>query len=211
MARRAPSLRLLNRKVHNYLGLFLLLFLWLFSLSGLLLNHSWAFAEFWPQRQETTASRTIERPRATGDVAIARELMAQLGVKGEVNSTERGPEPDRFTFQAGKPGQSFKVEADFASGRASVQETRVNGWGVFRTLHTFTGVKLDEPEKRRDWLLTHVWSFAMDMVAVGFIVLVLTGLYLWLRGPSRRWPGAVALTLGVLACGAWLWGLRLLF
>ena len=35
-----------NRKLHFYAGLFLLLFIWLFAVSGLILNHpKWTFAE----------------------------------------------------------------------------------------------------------------------------------------------------------------------
>ena len=40
-----------NRRVHYYLGLFLLFFIWLFAFTGLLLNHPrWQFAQFWPNR-----------------------------------------------------------------------------------------------------------------------------------------------------------------
>ena len=42
-----------NKKLHIYLGLFLVFFIWLFSLSGLILNHgNWKFASFWEERLE---------------------------------------------------------------------------------------------------------------------------------------------------------------
>jgi hypothetical protein len=44
----AGGYRVWNRKLHYYLGLYFLFFVWLFALSGLLLNHSWTFAGFWP-------------------------------------------------------------------------------------------------------------------------------------------------------------------
>ena len=40
------SWRTWNQKLHIYLGLYFLVFLWLFAVSGLLLNHGWQFAEF---------------------------------------------------------------------------------------------------------------------------------------------------------------------
>src|SRR5262245_57781806 len=49
-----------NRKLHYYAGLYLLLFLWLFAFTGLLLNHSWQFAEFWPQRKQSTVERVVQ-------------------------------------------------------------------------------------------------------------------------------------------------------
>src|SRR6266851_3500888 len=73
-----------NRKLHYYTGLYLLLFIWLFAFSGLLLNHGWKFAEFWPQRKETTAVRPIQAPPGSADLDRARNLMRQLDLSGEV-------------------------------------------------------------------------------------------------------------------------------
>ena len=44
-----------NRRLHYYLGLCLLFFTWLFVFTGLLLNHPrWQFAQFWPNRMQST-------------------------------------------------------------------------------------------------------------------------------------------------------------
>jgi len=52
-----------NRKLHFYAGLFLLFFMWLFALSGLLLNHpTWSFTEFWNNRKQTNYEREITVP-----------------------------------------------------------------------------------------------------------------------------------------------------
>ncbi len=49
-----------NRKLHYYAGLFLLFFLWLFAVTGLVLNHpTWNFAESWSKRTETNSERAI--------------------------------------------------------------------------------------------------------------------------------------------------------
>ena len=56
----ANSALVWNRRLHYYLGLYLLFFTWLFVLSGLLLNHpKWQFAEFWPNRVQTTEEYEI--------------------------------------------------------------------------------------------------------------------------------------------------------
>ena len=210
--RRPTSLRIWNRRIHNYVGLYFLLFIGLFAVSGLLLNHSdWTFAEFWPQREEQSRAQVVRRPAATGDLAIARDLMRQLQIVGEVNETGRSRETGAFEFQVARPGQSFKVEADLQAGRAKVTETRLNGWGVFHTLHTFSGVKIGEPERQRDWLLTKVWSFAIDALAIGLIVLVATGVYLWLRLRRKRWAGILAVGAGTACCALFVVGLGLLF
>ena len=63
-----------------------------------------------------------------------------------------------------------------------------------------------DPERERDWWLTRIWSLAMDGVAVGLIVLVVSGIYLWYRLPRKRVGGLISLTLGTIACAFFLFG-----
>ena len=208
--RRAARFRLWTRRLHTWVGLYLLLFLWLFSVSGLVLNHSkWTVAQFWKARQESTAARAIQVPNTTGDVAIARDLMRQLAITGEIGETNRRPD-GAFTFDVVKPGRIVRVEARLGSARAEVTTTRLNGWGVLDALHKLTGVKVDEPARRRDWVLTWVWSAAMDALALGMVFLVLSALYLWYRLSAKRRPGLVALGAGVAGCAFFLYGFGVL-
>ena len=58
-----------NRKLHFYSGLFLLFFMWLFAVTGLVLNHpTWSFAESWSKRTETNSERAL--------TALARMIFA---------------------------------------------------------------------------------------------------------------------------------------
>ena len=201
-----------NRRLHFYLGLYFLFFVWLFALTGLLLNHgSWRFAEFWPNRKVTTLESPIRTP--TGDTTLERvhDLMRQLGIVGEIQSLTNRSNPARLDFVVSRPGQSFDLKADLTAARATIQRTEVNGWGFFRTLHTFTGVRLGAPESQRDWFMTKIWALSMDAVGVGLIVMVLSGIVLWLGRPSRqRFWGGLALALGLVACGWLVIGLRLI-
>ena len=196
-----------TRKLHNYLGLYCLLFIWLFAISGLVLNHSkWPVGQFWKTRQESTTQRAITRPLANGDVAIAAELMKQLGIVGEIGDSKRDAAGRAFDFQVVKPGQVFRVEARLDSAFAKVTEIRVNAWGVLDALHKFTGVRMDAPTQSRDWILTRIWSLAMDALAVGLVILVCSGLYLWYRLPAKRAMGVVALAAGAACCAFFLYG-----
>jgi hypothetical protein len=196
-----------SQKIHIYLGLYFLVFLWLFSASGLLLNHHWSFAEFYPQRRESNSERAITPPVSTGDVDRARELMAQLGLEGELEWTTVRPNPALFEFRVSRPGHLVGVKADFAGGKAAIQEMQYNGWGIVRGLHTFNGVGVNAPRPGRDWSLTSLWTFAMDAVAAGIVALVLTSLVLaWLR--RDQWlPSGIALALGCATCGLFVFGL----
>jgi hypothetical protein len=196
-----------TRRLHYYAGLYLLALVWLFSLSGLLLNHQWAFADFWPRRKETTFERSIQPLRGARDVDRAADLVRQLEVSGEIGAiTTRAP--DTFEVQVARPGTTFQIKADVTRQTASVQRTDVNHWGMFRTLHTFSGMPRTASNAERDWLPTKVWSFLMDAVSVGLIFLVLSSLYMWWGLRTKRALGMIALALGILSCGLFVVGLR---
>ena len=197
-----------NQKIHIYLGLYFLVFLWLFAVSGLLLNHGWQFAEFWPQRKESRRTQAISLPNAATDLLRAQDLMRQLGLAGEIEWTAARPTPERFDFRVQRPGRTVDVRVDLPKQSAAVQEIRVNGWGVFRTLHTFTGTRANAPAAVRDWWLTRLWSFSMDALAVGLVLLVITSLVLAIERREKWLGAAIALGLGVGACGFFVLGLR---
>src|SRR5687768_18580996 len=81
--RAVDSFLVWNRRIHFYLGLYLLFFTWLFAFTGLLLNHPrWQFAQFWPNRIQNTTERTLESVTAVADIDRARDVMRQLGIPG---------------------------------------------------------------------------------------------------------------------------------
>ena len=203
-----------NRKLHFYAGLFLLLFLWLFAFSGLVLNHpTWRFTEFWPNRTQSSYERdiTVPGPEAKGDLGQAHELMRQLDIVGEILWTTTRTDPNQFDFQVRRPGHFFFIKADFARKRVAVQQSDVNLWGVIRTLHTFIGVQMDDPRNRRDWVLTTVWAYSMDAIVAGIIFMVLSSLLMWFKLPQKRVPGVVVLAVGTLLCAWFCVGLRWFF
>jgi hypothetical protein len=203
-----------NRKLHFYVGLFLLFFVWLFALSGLVLNHpSWRFTEFWSNRTKINYEHdiAIPEPDVKGDLGQAREIMKQLGIVGDILWTTTRRDPNLFDFQVRRPGHFFFIKADFARKRVSVQQSDVNLWGVMRALHAFTGVQMDDPRNSRDWTLTFVWAYSMDVIAAGIIFMVLSSLVMWLKLPQKRSPGTIVLGLGTLLCGWFCVGLRWFF
>ncbi len=203
-----------NRKLHFYAGLILLFFMWLFAFSGLLLNHpTWSFAESWSNRKDTNYEREITAPgpEVKGDLGQAREILRQLGIEGEILWTTTRTNANQFEFQVRRPGHFFFIKADFARQRVTVRHSVVNLWGVIKVLHVFTGVQLDDPRQSRDWALTTVSAYSMDVVAAGLIFMVLSSLYMWWVLPQKRLLGAVVLGLGSIICGLFCIGLRWLF
>ena len=198
-----------NRRLHFYLGLYLLFFIWLFAFTGLLLNHPrWQFAQFWPNRVQSTTEHTLGSVRAVADIDRARDVMRQLGISGEIQWPVTQPENGPLTFQVNRPGLNVEVKADLRVGHATVQRTRLNAWGAVNVLHTFTGTPAADSRQRRDWTLTTVWALSMDAVAVGLIVMVFGSYVMWFRLRAKRLGGIVALALGFISCGAFIGALR---
>jgi hypothetical protein len=191
--------------------LYLLFFLWLFAFSGLLLNHSWKFAEFWDSRHQSTNQVAISLPPPGGDLAQARDLMRQLGVAGEIEWTRSRDKPERLDFRVSRPGHIVEVRADFANQRATLNRIDLNYWGITRILHTFTGVRLEDRRNERDWWLTTIWALAMDAVALGLVFLVASSLWMWFELRQKRRWGLVALSAGAVVCGLFCFGLRWLY
>lgn len=205
------AVRVWNRKLHFYIGLYLLLFLWLFSFSGLILNHGgWSFAQFWPQREVTTSEQSVRVAADLTDTALATDIAAQLGLSGESDWAERNVKEDSLQFRLAQPGETITVTVNLATAQASVESIRVNAWGILRALHTFTGMR-DPAKQTRDWLPTVLWSVSMDAVAVVSISLVLSGIYMWYVLKPKRRPGLIALSIGTVACAFFVFGLARLF
>jgi len=197
-----------NRKLHYYCGLYLVLFLWLFAVSGLLLNHSkWRSANFWSERKQEREERKVQLVTGVSDLEQAKNLMRQLPVAGEIEWTAPQQPPGRLEFRVARPGRIVTISADASTGVASVESITVNGWGIVNMLHSFTGVRSGRPEVTRDWWATRLWSFSMDAVCGGTMFMVLSGYWVWYRGGRRRVAGLVALAAGLAACGFFLFGL----
>ena len=208
----ADGFKIWNRKLHYYLGLYFLFFVWMFALSGLLLNHgSWSFAQFFPNRKVTNLERTIQVPASASDLDQARELMRQSGVQGEISLSATRRDPARLDFNVSRPGHVYQIQADLTQGRAKITHTEYNAWGVLRTLHTFVGVSLDDSRSQRDWVLTTVWAYSMDAIAAGVIFMVLTSFYMWWGLAGKRLFGLAALALGTAVCWLFVFALRWIY
>ena len=195
-----------NRRVHIWLGLYMVLFLWVFAVSGLFMNHPDWFAG---QPERSVVEQAIVMPETGTDLDRAHDLMGQLNLQGEV--VFRGEMPaGKFNFMALRPNLRQFVSVDVATSNATVRRADLSAAGTLGELHTFTGVRGIYGERRsvRDWLPTRVWSIGMDALSVGLILIVLSSLYMaWRRWRAERVGVIVSLVAGVGVAVYFMWGL----
>lgn len=194
-----------HRKLHYYLGLYFLFFLWLFSATGLMLNHQQWFKGLY-QRAEHRYVAAIRIPFGGSDLHRSKEVMRQLNLRGEIDwpASQRAGHLD---FSVARPNGGARVRVDLAAGQAAVEEFHNSRLHALQIFHTFSGSRFTQPASRRDWVVTSAWVFAMDALAAGLIVMVLGSYYMWWRLKKRKALGVLALGLGVVSCAVFVAGL----
>jgi hypothetical protein len=193
-----------NRKLHYYLGLYFLFFLWLFSLTGLMLNHQQWFRDLY-ERQETSYEKEIEPPAGDTQLARTRDLMRQLNLAGEIDWPAAQP-VGHVDFNVSRPNGAAQVRADINARQAYVREFQNGHFHAFQIFHTFSGSRFTQPASERDWMMTSIWVFAMDALAAGLIVMVFGSYYMWWRLKKRKTLGIVTLAAGFAICGMFVAG-----
>jgi hypothetical protein len=195
-----------NRRAHFYLGLYFLFFIWLFALSGWLLNHGqWAASWGVNERRETSYERALAPLAGDSDTIRAREVMRELNLTGEINWPPSQP-PGVLAFGVSRPGDASEVRVDLVQNRASIRHFENSGVATFRIFHTFSGSRYTDTA-RRDWLVTTAWVIAMDALSVGLVVMVLGSYYMWWRLTNKRALGLIVLSAGAAACAVFAAGL----
>jgi hypothetical protein len=193
-----------NRKFHYYLGLYFLFFLWLFSLTGLMLNHQQWFTDLYERRQ-TVYDPTIETPAGETREEQTRDVMRQLNLKGEIDWPASQP-VGHIDFNVSRPNGAAQVRVDLNAKQTYVKEFENGKLHAFQIFHTFSGSRFNQPSSRRDWIVTTAWVLAMDALSAGLIVMVFGSYYMWWRLKKRKMLGLVTLFLGVLTCGIFVAG-----
>jgi hypothetical protein len=199
------ALEVWNKKLHYYLGLYFLFFLWLFSLTGLMLNHQQWFRDLY-QRAENRYDMPIATPAGTTDLERVKDLMRQLDLKGEIDWPAAQP-AGHIDFNVSRPDGAAQVRADLNAKTAYVKTFDNKALHAFQIFHTFSGSRFNQPATQRDWIITSVWVWAMDALAAGLIVMVLGSYYMWWQLKKKRSLGLIMLAAGAAGCAVFLTGL----
>lgn len=185
-----------NRRLHLYLGLALLPWFFMYGISSVPFAHNQFFEKrdaakgvpLWTLRSERTLDLAVpEDPAALRRFGAA--LLEAAGIEGTSFGAYR-QSPTQINVYSYSFWKSTQLKYFVDQKKLTVEDRR------FRWDHFLTGMHARGGFEQEGFLQTS-WSVVVDVVCLGMIVWIASGLYMWwtLRG-HRRW-GALAVLGGV--------------
>jgi len=186
--------------LHLYLGLFVSPFLLLFALSVFFLNHGRTPAN------TPTATFTVEDLQIPSGieesedlerVSRAKQVLAEVGVSGEINFIRYFPKQRRLVIPVVKPGVETTIDLNVGARTATVSQRKTTTWEVLSYLHRSPGPH--NASIRGNWFWTRAWRWLADTTIYLVFFLSFSGFYLWTVLRSERRIGLILLFAGAVS------------
>jgi len=195
----------LNRRLHLYLALSLLPWFLVYGASSLFFAHPSAGGIFYNDgvpEWSLHAEHPFEEPPPDGDGAalkqMGKRIMELCGLEGSYGVHRQSPTQVNvyvYTFL-----KATQVEYHLDRKLLLVKNRRFR-WDQFLTgIHARGGFE-------QEGILNRLWAVVVDVVCLGFLVWITTGIIMWRQLKHTRMWGWVALAGGIGLFGVLLIGL----
>ena len=190
----------LLRRIHLYFGLALLPWFLLYGVSSIVFSHDAWFEKRDQAKGEPLWIKRLERPYtlAAGEGAdlraIGTQIVTDLGLQGSFGTYRQSA--DQLNVYVYTFWKSTQVKYMIAQQKLIVEERR------FRWDHFLSGVHAQGGFEQGGW--RNAWGAVVDIVCLGMLLWVATGLYMWWQARVLRGWGWLALAGGWAAFGAFL-------
>jgi hypothetical protein len=192
-----------TRDLHLYFGLFISPFVLVFALSVFFLNHAKlpAVAPSSPDVvQNLQIPEGLEQRQGREAVDLARQLLPQVGVSGEIGFLRILRRERHLVFPVSRPGLEAMVDVDLNTRSASVSRRRTGWLESLGYLHKMPGPH--NVNVRGNWIWTRVWGWLADATIYLTLFISVSGLYLWYVIKAERRVGLTLLAAGAVTfCG----------
>lgn len=188
-----------TRDLHLYCGLFISPFVLLFATSVLYLNHAKlptlppAAPEIF---QNVRIPDGIVERQGREAVNLAREILPQVGVTGEIGFLRVLRKEQRLVFPVSRPGLEATIDVDLSAGSVSVSRRRTGFLESLGYLHKMPGPH--NVNVRGNWVWTRAWVWLADATIYLTLFISVSGIYLWFAIKAERKIGLSLLTLGAV-------------
>ena len=184
-----------NRRLHLYLGLSLLPWFFVYGVSSAPFSHAQYFNQLDKAKGLPDWTPRFERPYDVpvpegGNLrTLAARIVKDAGIDGAFGAYRLGP--NRINVYVHTFWRATQIQYRLDEKKLVAEDRRFR-WDHFLTgLHARGGFE-------QEGLLQNSWSVVVDLVSLGMLVWIASGIYMWwnLR-PVRRW-GWLALGLDFL-------------
>jgi hypothetical protein len=188
----------LNRRTHLYLGLALLPWFFMYGISSLPFAHTPFFEQrdaakglpLWTLRSDRI---TDVRPPADDNElrAFGAALLSEAGISGTAFGTYR-QNANQINVYSYSFWKSTQLKYYLDQKRVTVEDRRFR-WDQFLTgMHGRGGFE-------QEGFVQLSWSVVVDLVCLGIIVWIASGLYMWWGLPGHRGWGWIAILAGAIS------------
>ena len=187
----------LNRRTHLFLGLALIPWFVIYGLSSLAFQHRTLFTDDPKPHWSDAVARPYDRQILEGaDLRrVGAEILADADLEGLYRA--RRPKPNRIVVNRFDFWSQTRLIYQIDEGRLTVEERRYGFDAFLIFMHIRAGFVQES-------FLSDLWAVVVDIVCLGILVWVASGLYMWwLLSPTRRW-GAAALGAGFVSFGIFI-------
>jgi hypothetical protein len=188
----------LIRRAHLYMGLFLLPWVVMFGVSSIPLNHVASSA---PVTWTRVAEHRFDAPMPDAGEnlrPIGRQMMNRAGVGGGYFVNRANPRQVNVNHPDFLTPVRIIYYAD--ERRLTVEHRDFSVRQFITGMHFRGGYDMDG-------FWDSVWALVVDIVSVGLVLWIATGVYMWWHLPSTRRWGWLALGSGALAFAVIMVGL----
>lgn len=190
----------LVRRLHVYLALFCLPWFVMYGLSSLAFSHpdlfetgadlyntagdAWTEEGSWPCTLAVPEAGPIPRD-------VAAELLQIAGLREDAFGAYRANEHQIDVYIVAF-WQTRRLSYRLEEQRLTLYRRKQVPQQILTGMHARAGYQ-------HDGLLNDAWAVMVDLVCVGFLLWVLTGLYIWWQITRLRWWGAAGLLAGLVS------------
>lgn len=195
----------LNRRTHLYLALFLLPWFFLYGVSSIVFSHGPYFEArdkasgqpLWKTRFERTGYE-IPVPEGPELRSLADRVVKDTGLEGGAYGAYRQG-PNQINVYVYTFWRSTQVKYFVTEKKLVVEDRR------FRWDHFLTGMHAKGGFEQGG--LHNLWAVLIDVVCLGMLLWVVTGMIMWWNLPATRTWGWVSLVAGACCFAGFLWRL----
>lgn len=196
------NLNLYLRRAHLYLSLFLLPWFLMYGISSVVFSHTQFFDDIYGGWQNKFTLRfekdfSYDFPE-DGDLrAAAKEVIQMNGL----------PEKAFGVYQPNKNQVNIFIHDFWSSTRLiyDKNQKRLTAEDAgFRWDHFFTGMHARGGFQQESFL-NDLWAVMVDIFCIAMLVWIITGIYMWWKLKSVRLWGSVAISVGIISFGLFMY------